>query len=142
MTYSEKLKDPRWQDFRSRVFIHYGMRCTTCGEDKPYTDKHHIHHKRYLPGHEPWEYSMDDVTVICRECHDEIHACETQWRDLIRSLPSWVVFEFSQLADEFSIIKDPGDQKLAAARAKNTVRGIRHKVADSWIMNAFRRDEE
>jgi len=53
MTYSEKLKDPRWQRKRLEVMQRDDFTCRNCGaKDKTL----HIHHVRYLKGFEPWEY--------------------------------------------------------------------------------------
>ena len=121
-TYSEKLKDPRWQKFRQMAFREYGVACTTCGcEDRPGSEFNHVHHKRYISGREPWEYDIKDVTVLCRECHEEIHACETKWRDMIRSMPSWLVLEFDSMADSFSRM-DPEAYVQWASFCKNEAR--------------------
>jgi len=121
-TYVEKLKDPRWFEFRDRALHHHGNACNTCGgEDKKRSDFHHVHHKRYITGREPWEYGMDDVTILCRECHNEIHECEAAWRNLIRSLPSWCMTEFKSLVDAIQEL-DPHGAQGVAAFAKNRAR--------------------
>lgn len=106
-TYSAKLRDPRWAEYRERVFYAYGQQCESCGESKPITSKNHIHHKRYHRGYEPWDYDLDDVCVLCPECHEEIHNAESSWRDLIRKSPSWLAFYFQRLADELLNTDDP-----------------------------------
>jgi len=127
-TYSEKLKDPRWQQFRSRVFSHYGLSCESCGESKPINTKNHVHHKRYLPGYEPWDYDMTDVCVLCPECHDELHSAENSWRNLIRSSPSWLAFYFQRLADTFSTMKDPHDIQEALVYKRHAAENMRHGI--------------
>lgn len=68
-TYAEKLKDPRWQRKRLEVLEAANWACETCGaEDKTL----HVHHKRYLKGHEPWEYENEDLRSLCEDCHEEI----------------------------------------------------------------------
>jgi hypothetical protein len=100
MTYSQKLRTPEWREFRERVFAHYPRVCFDCANDPEDTEKMEVHHRRYFWGREPWEYEMEDVRIVCRACHDEIHKCEDAWRNIIRALPPWVVSEVQRLADE------------------------------------------
>jgi hypothetical protein len=124
MTYAEKLKDPRWEIFRNKVFDAMGCACSTCGDqDKPATRFNHVHHKRYIKGREPWEYDLTDVTVLCKECHDEIHQCENKWRSMIRAMPSWLVAEFDSMADDFMKM-DPEDYVGWASYCKNEARAL------------------
>ena len=121
-TYAQKLRDPRWEEFRQRAFGYHGNACVTCGgEDKERGDHHHIHHKRYFKDREPWEYDMDDVTVLCRECHEDIHRCETKWRNMIRAMPSWLVLEFDSMAEAF-LEMDPEEYVQWASYCKNHAR--------------------
>ncbi len=68
---------------------------------------------------------MDDVRVYCRECHEEIHACEESWRNFIRSLPSHCILEFQSLVEELVNI-EPDMAKGVAAYAKNDARRRRY----------------
>jgi hypothetical protein len=65
-TYSEKLKDPRWQKKRLEIFQRDDFTCTFC------KSKHielQVHHKEYEYGKEPWEYENDELETLCKECH-------------------------------------------------------------------------
>ena len=55
-TYAEKLRDPRWQRMRLKVFERDDWTCTSCGDSKTTL---HVHHKLYEPGKEPWEYPLE-----------------------------------------------------------------------------------
>lgn len=69
-TYSEQLKDPRWQKMRLRVFEREKFTCEFCGS----TEKTlHAHHTRYKPGAAPWEYEDHEILCICEECHGKEH---------------------------------------------------------------------
>lgn len=129
MTYSEKLKDPRWAAFRQHAIEFYGCECSNCsGNDTAQGDGIHVHHKRYIRDREPWEYDLDDVSVICGTCHDRIHACETKWRDMIRQMPAWAIQEFDTMA-EMVIGMQRGTQITWAARCKNMARDLKgHEV--------------
>lgn len=72
-TYSEKLKDPRWQKKRLEVFERDGWRCRKCGSD---TNTLAVHHIKYHQGMEPWDYPSDELLTLCETCHNE----EYEWR--------------------------------------------------------------
>lgn len=65
-TYSEKLKDPRWQRKRLEVFQRDGFTCQCCNDDKKTL---HVHHKKYSG--EPWEANLGDLTTLCEDCHQD-----------------------------------------------------------------------
>ena len=65
-TYSEKLKDPRWQRRRLLVLDAYGFCCESCGDD---TQELHVHHNVYKKGREPWEYEDHELRPLCVKCH-------------------------------------------------------------------------
>lgn len=70
MTYSEKLKDPRWQRKRLEVMEAAGFHCEMCdAEDRTL----HVHHKEYIKGREPWEYESSELQCLCEQCHETTH---------------------------------------------------------------------
>lgn len=69
ITYSEKLKDPRWQKKRLRVLEAAGWKCEFCGaSDKAL----HVHHLKYTG--EPWDAPMEDLEALCQDHHDLVHS--------------------------------------------------------------------
>ena len=84
---------------RHDIMDERGSHCEVCGEDGGHAVQ--LHHKRYRRDTEPWEYANDDLTLLCRECHEDIHDCETKWRNMIRSMPAFMVHEFTAVADTF-----------------------------------------
>jgi ribosomal protein S27AE len=66
--YSQKLKDPRWQKIRLEVFERDEWTCCRCG-DKDTTLS--VHHRRYVPGREPWDYPIHELTTLCEICHKD-----------------------------------------------------------------------
>ena len=69
-SYWEKLKDPRWQRKRLEMLDSAGWQCEDCGaEDQTL----HVHHKRYIKGRAPWEYSPVELSVLCDACHVKAH---------------------------------------------------------------------
>jgi len=54
LTYSEKLKDPRWQKKRLEILSRDKFTCQLCSDKET---ELHIHHNEYFPGKKPWEKS-------------------------------------------------------------------------------------
>ena len=69
LSHREYLKSSTWQKIRTAALDHYGKICGKCGEFG--TD---VHHMRYpeIQGEE----KMSDLIVVCRSCHDAIHAAK------------------------------------------------------------------
>jgi hypothetical protein len=68
-SYSEKLKDPRWQRKRLEIFQRDNFKCCLCGrEDKTL----HVHHKKYN-GKDPWDISSEFLMTLCENCHEKEH---------------------------------------------------------------------
>lgn len=65
-TYSEKLKDPRWQKKRLEIMQRDYFTCQECGDNK---NQLHIHHKTYKSGNDPWDYRDDNFETLCNNCH-------------------------------------------------------------------------
>lgn len=66
MTYLEKLKDPRWQKKRLKIFERDDFTCQFCGSKNKTLN---IHHLSYKNGIEPWEYDDDLLITLCEQCH-------------------------------------------------------------------------
>lgn len=73
-TYSEKLKDPRWQKKRLEILERDNWSCRYCG-DKESTL--HVHHEHYIKGCEPWEADECSLTTLCEDCHSTTHLAKT-----------------------------------------------------------------
>jgi len=72
-TYSEKLRDPRWQKMRLEILNRDDFTCQFC-EDKDSTL--HVHHIEYVFGKEPWDYNPVYLITLCETCHQD----ETDYR--------------------------------------------------------------
>lgn len=64
LTYSDKLKDPRWQKKRLEILNRDNFKCTFCG-DKSSTL--HVHHLAYA--RTPWDVPNEDLVTTCSHCH-------------------------------------------------------------------------
>ena len=69
MPYKEQLQSVPWKKFRQLVFKKRGRACEMCGAKKNLQ----IHHPNYVYGRKAWEYSVDDVVVLCNNCHKKLH---------------------------------------------------------------------
>jgi hypothetical protein len=128
-TYSEKLKDPRWLEFREefidrRSRSREGVRhCDDCGEDSGCRVLH-VHHRLYVSSREPWEYQDEELRLLCEDCHDRLHKLEQRVRAFILAMPAHHEWEFRDFMDELELVKNP---KAALAQAKNLLRGMDRK---------------
>lgn len=66
--YAELLRDPRWQKKRLEVLEAAGWTCASCFDDKT---ELHVHHLRYKWNAKPWEYSNDELSCLCKNCHSK-----------------------------------------------------------------------
>ena len=69
MTYSEKLKDPRWQKKRLQILERDGWECQNCF-DKESTLT--VHHKKYTTDY-IWEEPDQNLITLCERCHTIFH---------------------------------------------------------------------
>ena len=68
-SYDSQLTDKKWKAFRKFVLSVRGERCEKCGSKKFLQ----IHHLKYKKGCMAWEYTCNDVIVVCGKCHQRIH---------------------------------------------------------------------
>ena len=66
MEYSEKLKDPRWQKKRLEILERDDWRCQKCLDGNTTL---HVHHRKYLPNSDPWDYPDHLLITLCENCH-------------------------------------------------------------------------
>lgn len=69
ITYSEKLKDPRWERKRLEILRRDDCECRFCGA--PDGTHLHVHHLYYIYDKDPWDYEDDALISLCRRCHHE-----------------------------------------------------------------------
>ena len=66
-SYSEKLKDPRWQKKRLEIFQRDNFTCQKCGS----TDNTLVVHHFEYSGN-PWEAENEKLITVCEICHTVI----------------------------------------------------------------------
>jgi len=67
-SYSDKLKDVRWQKRRLEILNRDQWKCTLCGDDK---SQLHVHHEKYTG--EPWDAPNRALKTVCEDCHGLLH---------------------------------------------------------------------
>lgn len=71
-TYTEMLRDPRWQRKRLEVMQRDGFACRACSST---TKTLNVHHNLYFGhGHPPWQYPDQTLITLCEDCHAEEEA--------------------------------------------------------------------
>jgi 5-methylcytosine-specific restriction endonuclease McrA len=71
MTYKEKLKDPRWQKKRLKIFERDGWKCTECGRTELTLEVHHLSYSFS----EPWNEPDENLQTLCFKCHIIVGLC-------------------------------------------------------------------
>lgn len=71
LSYSELLRDPRWQRKRLEVMQRDKFRCRECGASALTLNVHHAFYER---GKKPWEYDASDLRTLCEDCHKRTEA--------------------------------------------------------------------
>jgi len=84
-TYSEKLKDPRWQKKRLKIMERDEFMCRSCYDTE---NTLNVHHKYYIQGRKPWEYPEDLLVTLCEGCHAWEEENKTIVNDFARVLLS------------------------------------------------------
>jgi hypothetical protein len=96
-TYYEKLKDPRWQKVRLEAMQKADFCCQMCFDD---TTSLNVHHKEYFKGHEPWEYSLNQLIVLCEDCHKYHHS----HKDILKKVSSYLEYDGPRSRDVIAFI--------------------------------------
>jgi 5-methylcytosine-specific restriction endonuclease McrA len=65
MTYSEKLRNPKWQRKRLEILNRDGFKCLFCGADDKNLQVHHLLYQR----RDPWDYPDYLYQTLCDGCH-------------------------------------------------------------------------
>lgn len=81
-TYSDLLKNPKWQKKRLEIFKRDKFKCRLCGDTETIL---HVHHKKYINGHKPWEYDNGNLFTLCGHCHELVESQKDDFDDLIES---------------------------------------------------------
>jgi hypothetical protein len=89
-SYSELLRDPRWQKTRLKIMERDKFQCQRCGSAEKTLN---VHHKKYIKNRAPWDYTDDFLVTLCEDCHKVKHPEKTlpPKRPLNLSAPGFVI---------------------------------------------------
>lgn len=97
-TYSEKLRDPRWQQMRLKIMERDKFTCQFCGSTEKTLN---VHHKLYSKGAEPWEYDERILVTCCEDCHISVENLKKLCGLFIKNKDSHnMMIRFLELADQ------------------------------------------
>lgn len=137
-SYSEQLKDPRWQKIRLEVMERDGWRCVSCSDSKTTLNVHHLNYDR---GAAPWEYDLSNFVTMCEGCHRSV---EESIRAIRMNLPfmeheercafAWlsngaVLFDPSQRPTKRVALSEK-DKKLAVAWVASRLSAVVTETAE------------
>lgn len=102
--YGERLKDPRWQKLRLKVFERDNWTCQICLCNSKTLN---VHHRYYENGKEPWDYPLEALVTLCEDCHEE-----EKWKmklalDMIMVVCKENLFAYSILGLTEAILRMP-----------------------------------
>lgn len=81
-SYSDKLKDPKWQRKRLEIMERDEFTCQWCGSSK---ETLHVHHINYEKGADPWAYGDDNFITLCADCHERAEKVIRFFRSMFKS---------------------------------------------------------
>lgn len=82
-TYSEKLKDPRWQKKRLEILNRDSFKCKFCRDTE---ETLHVHHITYGKGKDPWDYPGGNFLTLCETCHESLEGMKNEILSSLDSL--------------------------------------------------------
>ena len=115
--YFEKLKDPRWQKTRLKIFDRDTWKCRICDNSE---ETLHCHHLKYDYSVEPWDIATNSLLTVCNNCHKFIHDVKIIFKlDKEKSKDIETLKYYHQNFDDRSLII-----KVLKDKAKNTIREL------------------
>jgi hypothetical protein len=99
--YSDLLKDPRWQKKRLEIMKRDKFTCQLCTDTKSTL---HIHHKEYIKGKDPWDYSDNILITLCEFCHNLITDGEKNNLKFLNTIKSITLYNEEKI---LKIFNDP-----------------------------------
>ncbi len=67
--YRKMQTDSRWSHRRLEIMRRDGFLCRRCGGK----GKLNVHHRWYIYGRQPWQYSDRCLVTLCEKCHRHVH---------------------------------------------------------------------
>lgn len=68
ISYSDKLKHPKWQKKRLDILNRDKFTCQLCGDTEKTLHIHHLIYKSFQS--DPWEVDDESLITYCNDCHE------------------------------------------------------------------------
>lgn len=126
-SYGERLKDPRWQQVRLKVFKRDDWKCICC---RAASETLNVHHLEY--GKDPWDTPVENLITLCAECHSNFEGEIKHVRSAMRShLKMEATWKFAELLNKG--LEDELNSMFVAFRRRPDV--INELVHRAWAYN-------
>ncbi len=127
MTYTEKLRSPKWQRKRLEILQRDHFTCQLCSDTETELQ---VHHKQYSPGKEPWDYENELLVTVCRQCHSYVTDNGYPYRVLKKIVdghPSFLAIDDIGLSCEYM------ENRIVIGH--KTLKELVQLVINYWLMN-------
>jgi hypothetical protein len=91
-SYSEKLKDPRWQRKRLEIMQRDEFRCVQCKDAESTLNVHHVYYRR---GRDPWDYPNYLLVTLCEDCHSKTPMAVNALTEAVSSVNPTILIAFA-----------------------------------------------
>lgn len=126
--YTVRRDCDEWKSFAKQQYALHGYACTLC---KRGNTQLNVHHWAYDSNRDPWDYRDDEVTVLCRDCHQTLH----------EHLNSFRIYVFSQMSvSGFRILNGSLAAGFKAYGADKTILAIKGLVCNPRSVELFSKE--
>lgn len=123
MSYSERLKDPKWQRRRLEIMGRDCFTCQKCGaKDKTLS----VHHRYYIAARQPWDYPGNILVTLCEKCHQEEEQFKDGAGEFAKTLQYWGYFntEIVKICNDLIEVKMKSNNLSIEPDAKSITQGL------------------
>lgn len=118
---NDVYKDSRWQKLRLKKLEQAGWKCECCGKEQGDGIYFSVRHKKFIQGRQVWEYSEDELIVLCNECNSAVQEC----REFLYNLNAKDACIFSKILKSVrgALVRLPVSERAAFVRYLNSEGG-------------------
>lgn len=100
MEWKDQYKHPMWQKKRLEALEASEYTCQCCFDSE---SQLHVHHRQYFKGRKIWEYELDELEVLCDECHGFVYEDMSLLKSLLSHIPADAISDVTALIGGFVI---------------------------------------
>jgi hypothetical protein len=140
--YAQKLKDPRWQKKRLEILNRDEWACQKCYDDESMLT---VHHRRYLPDKDPWDYPDGLLITLCESCHEEerIKMAEVE-HDIVEILKEkFLADDIHDIASGFQLMDLPHGPEVTATMLEWVLSDLEilYELTDRYFVHLHEKNE-